>query len=535
MKHVFLFIILISVKSIFGQAPGRVKIQNNTVVTADGKILRSAPFFMSVWSIDDIRKNETLFKDYFKTVPLQNGMNCVRVSPWIGNWEYDIQNNNWHKNQYLLMMDKCVQWAEEAGIYAVINMHIKWNTKVDIAKTKAFWDIVAPRYKDKTHVVYEILNEPDLITLKTNMEQLYTHVRALAPDTHLICWSTADAGTLGQANPDDNTKQNYFDISYLTGAPAINYSNASVGWHYYPWNVNGDMRRINKIKEYQAAGYPVINTELMSFANADNFPIDYSYLKNLIKQLEDAGISWMQWAPRFNYRAFHNSSLDANGNLITVTSSTSTSVKNAIASNVGPETVAFQPIYKTELTSNGLGYMFPEATPLAIVLKNFSVTTANSNAAQVQWNLINDLSTLFFTIERSTNGTEFTEIATISNLGQESFSFLDKNAVKGANYYRLKWREESGSVKYSIVKSLFLLNESYFLNLTGNYNGLPIIETNMDTELMQVFSAHGQQVPSKWTAIAKDKYILEPMAIKGQLFIISNKMLGTSSLKVKID
>jgi hypothetical protein len=284
-------------------AAGRVRIINGNVRTAGDSSLRGAPFFMSIFNVKHMQDNETTYKNYFNTVKNNYGINCVRICPWIGNWEYDIKNNNDHKTKFLYMMDKVVQWADEAGIYAVVNMHIKFNTIINTQKAKDFWGIVAPRYKDRTHVIYEAVNEPDLVSVRTEMDDIYAYIRGQAPNTHIICWSVADPGVISQANPRSGGGSTTFALQDIKNASSISYSNASVGFHCYPWNSNGDTRRWDKAKAFRTAGYPVICTEFQCFQNADNPPIAYAYVVSNIRDARNYGMSWIQWCPRFNYAA----------------------------------------------------------------------------------------------------------------------------------------------------------------------------------------------------------------------------------------
>lgn len=277
--------------SVSDAARARVKIQNNNVVASNGTTLRGAPFFLDIFAIQDMKDNDSQYKNYFNKVVNDYNMNLVRCSPWIGNWEYMIKGDQWYENHKSLithLLDKCVDWADEAGIYAVVNMHIKFGTKVDVQKTKDFWNVFAPRYKDRTHVLYEIVNEPDIPSVKNNMGTLYKHVRSKAPNTHLILWSLQD--------PEKISTNEIWNRS-----GDINYNNASVGWHSYE-TILGKTRRWDLAKDYRDNGLPVINTEFYSLNNADYYPIDYKYLVDNIRIGESMNMSWMQWAPVFNYR-----------------------------------------------------------------------------------------------------------------------------------------------------------------------------------------------------------------------------------------
>jgi hypothetical protein len=271
-------------------ARARVKIQNGNVVSDSGSPLRGAPFFMSIFNTKHMRDNETTYRNYFRSVANDYKMNAVRVSPWVGNWEYDIKNNSNHQSEMNYMIDKCVQWAGEDNIYCIINLHTKYDTVLTRQKVKDFWSVVAPRHKDKTHVIFEAVNEPNVGSAKSNMAGIYADLRAMAPNTHIILWSLN--------NPDSGG----FVLQDLKNASSISYSNASFGFHVYEWTL-GKNAKWERAKSYRNAGYPVICTEFYSMTNADNKPIDYRYLVDNIRFARSStyNMAWVQWAPRFNY------------------------------------------------------------------------------------------------------------------------------------------------------------------------------------------------------------------------------------------
>ncbi len=335
-------------------AQARVKIQDGNVVLADGTPMRAAPFFMGIFNTWHMRENETLYRDYFRSVSRDYGMNAVRICPWVGNWDYDIKNNAHHQGEYLYMIDKCVQWAAEDNIIAVVNQHTQYNTVLTAAKAKEFWDVCGARYKDQTHVVYEAVNEPNVVSAKTHMTQIYSDLRAMAPDTHIILWSLAEVGV----------NNNDFVLQDLRNASGITYSNASFGFHIYDWQL-GDNRRWERAKSYRDAGYPVICTELMSFQDADNLPIYYPYLVDNIGRARQYGMSWMQWAPRFNYAG-----LDQYG-----------------TNHLQHADIAFTQTYKDELLAKGINFWSSTAVDdLTGITAPASVATG-SGTARVSVNL----------------------------------------------------------------------------------------------------------------------------------------------------
>lgn len=90
------------------------------------------------------------------------GVNMVRAAMYTDDWWND---RNYNKNPQFNkeMIDGVVRWAEKLGIYCIIDWHIltKGNPNSSIhAEAGNFFDYVSKKYKDKTHIIYEICNEP---------------------------------------------------------------------------------------------------------------------------------------------------------------------------------------------------------------------------------------------------------------------------------------------------------------------------------------------------------------------------------------
>jgi hypothetical protein len=100
----------------------------------------------------------------------------------------------------------CVAAAN--SLYAVINYHggVK---RFDPTYAAAFWKAVAPAFKGRMHVIYELQNEPlggagrlgvpdadDLETLK-KLRVVHDQVRKLAPETHLMLLTPAGVSGYG--------------------------------------------------------------------------------------------------------------------------------------------------------------------------------------------------------------------------------------------------------------------------------------------------------------------------------------------------
>jgi hypothetical protein len=132
-----------------------------------------------------------------------------------------------------------------------------------------FWNVVAPRYKDRTHVIYEMVNEPvgwfpaDYgATAIQDLKDVYTAMRAAAPNTPIALWSFAE-----------------LDANALTTVPkmGLTYTNSPpniVAFHYY---------QVTDLDKVHAA-FPLFMTETSAYQGTD-------VVSNLAT-CEANGISW---------------------------------------------------------------------------------------------------------------------------------------------------------------------------------------------------------------------------------------------------
>ena len=172
-------------------------------------------------------------------------------------------------NKVFPVLDQWVDMAAQYGFYVIIDYHPVGGH--DPEDALAWWAEVAPRYKDRKHVIYELINEPSfgftdnynnsknpgLIDLE---KDLYQVVRSLAPNTHIILWSFAHVH--GDA------------LTSVQSGAGINYANASVGFHIYSFqSTNVDNLQTN---------YPVMQTEIGGNNTGEyNTGIGYMEARNL--------------------------------------------------------------------------------------------------------------------------------------------------------------------------------------------------------------------------------------------------------------
>jgi subtilisin-like proprotein convertase family protein len=93
-------------------------------------------------------------------------------------------------------------------------------------------------------------------------------------------------------------------------------------------------------------------------------------------------------------------------------------------------------------------------TNLPVTLSSFTATAKNKTII-TNWHTATELNTNHFNVQRSTDGTSFTDIGTVKAVGSgaNSYSFIDNKPTDGINYYRLQIVDKDGAVSYSKVVS----------------------------------------------------------------------------------
>jgi hypothetical protein len=105
--------------------------------------------------------------------------------------------------------------------------------------------------------------------------------------------------------------------------------------------------------------------------------------------------------------------------------------------------------------------------PLPIELLNFSGKLL-PNSISLNWSTASEINNDYFTIERSSNGINFNEIAQKDGAGTSittiEYSIIDNNPFNGINYYRLKQTDFDGTSKLSSIIGVEFYKEENLLN-----------------------------------------------------------------------
>ena len=201
---------------------GRVVVEGERLLTDRGTLLRGVTFSPDSGFDFEMELYPAGARDvigrYFDKLALESGVNVVHV--YLENQFLDVGSRVDFGN---VVVDE----AERAGLYVIIAL----GSGVDLggfdpAKAAAFWNLYAPLYADRTHVLYELHNAPERpcsvpwMQPSIDLERdLYALVRSHAPDTHVIAFSYLGIPT------DDAL------LNGLERADFADWTNASVGFH----------------------------------------------------------------------------------------------------------------------------------------------------------------------------------------------------------------------------------------------------------------------------------------------------------------
>lgn len=237
---------------------GRVQIQDGTIVTDTGTLLRGAYIALESPPFPVPERKDI---SYIKELGL-NSLHVYAENFW------DI--NQTHPGYNMDKIDSLVTWTAEDSLYLILTFAggITENNDSIIEFIKDCWELYADRYKDETHLVYEIYNEPgdvpyDSVVMSIEKE-VYQIIRAQASETHVLLMSP---WTIYYDEIFDDLNKLY---------EVVNWSNASLGIHTYNRagvNIYKDILQdpAVAIQEIKDSGYAVTVTEFLTldskFAN----------------------------------------------------------------------------------------------------------------------------------------------------------------------------------------------------------------------------------------------------------------------------
>ncbi|MGI4735663.1 MAG: T9SS type A sorting domain-containing protein [Janthinobacterium lividum] len=111
--------------------------------------------------------------------------------------------------------------------------------------------------------------------------------------------------------------------------------------------------------------------------------------------------------------------------------------------------------YNTYGTSISRATNDAQATPLPVELTSFTGSVDARNLATLHWATASEHNTAYFALERSSNGTSFSEAGRVAAAGSSSqtlpYHWADPQLLANTTYYRLCQIDHDGTLSYSSV------------------------------------------------------------------------------------
>jgi GH35 family endo-1,4-beta-xylanase len=214
--HIFSIAIVLSALMAFSTAAsaarGRVVVADNTIKTDIGTLIRGARVSLDIWDETPSQADIDAMKS--------RGLNAFHIYA-------EFADSNRPGGYNVAKVDNVVNLAEKNDLYVILTIGCGGaNGSFNRTFVEQFWNFYAPRYKDKTHVIYEVMNEPQAWSAPYNNATLdmekaaYQLIRRYAPDTHIMMMSYS------QPN-------NYDAAANESANLGISWANASVAFHTY--------------------------------------------------------------------------------------------------------------------------------------------------------------------------------------------------------------------------------------------------------------------------------------------------------------
>lgn len=145
-----------------------------------------------------------------------------------------------------------------------------------------------------------------------------------------------------------------------------------------------------------------------------------------------------------------------------------------------------------------------EAITLPVTLTSFEAKPTQQNSISLTWQTASEENNDYFSIEHSTDGTSFREIATQVGNGTtdivQNYSFFHEDVANGLHYYRLKQVDFDGKFEYSniVTAKISHSNDDVILtpNPTSNFILIQIKTPYQRDADFQILNMQGQVVLS---------------------------------------
>ncbi len=217
----------------------------------------------------------------FRTLRDDWGANTVRLAMYTRESGGYCQDGD--REALKKLIDDGVNYTGQLGMYVIIDWHILSDGNPNTYKKDAleFFDEISEKYKDDTHVIYEICNEPQNSpwnsTIKPYAEEVIRVIRSHDEDAIILVgtntWSQDVDEVIGNEIADEN-------VMYTA--------------HFYAATHKDNLR--DKVQKAINAGIPVFISECSISDASGNGGLDYDSGEKWMELINGNHISYIAWS-----------------------------------------------------------------------------------------------------------------------------------------------------------------------------------------------------------------------------------------------
>jgi|GEM_PF-6261376 len=303
------------------------------------------------------------------------------------------------------------------------------------------------------------------------------------------------------------------------------------GWSVYLYNGNGGITYGSSIS---LTGLVVPNQG--TFDNLNYGTIVLSFPQDGIQNGSPDGIALVNSGVVVEFLSYEGSFIATNGPANGLTSvdigvsengTTTTADGSLQRSNTGSTWIATS-------SSNTFGAINSGFDVLPVNHYNFGVSYKNKNAV-LKWEAYTSHSTIYFEIEKSTDGRSFSKAGMVNakGIGDFSYEYTDAHPGTGFVYYRLKMVDYDGKITYSEVARLKITGDkNVFINNIYPAPATDVLNVQINSQrvlvtVLSIIDLQGRMVKQKLVQ-------LQPGNLNYQLHL-KDLIAGNYFLRLQLD